>query len=73
MKFVDVSGVVKLQSALAQRQFFKGRIDGKDLVRTSIALALFQESANLANKGLTLETIDALGLYDIVPKGFKCH
>jgi tetratricopeptide (TPR) repeat protein len=73
LKFVGEPGVAKLQSVLAQRKFFTGRIDGKDLVRTSIALASFQESANLAKKGLTLETIDALGLYEIVPKGFKCH
>jgi len=73
LKFVDEAGVAKLQSALAQRQFFKGRIDGKDLDRTSVALASFQESASLAKKGLTLETIDALGLYEIVPKRFKCH
>ena len=73
LKFVSADGVAKLQGALAQRQFFKGPIDGKDLARTSIALTSFQESSNLAKKGLTLETIDVLRLYDIVPKGFKCH
>jgi len=73
LKFVDEASVAKLQTVLAERQFFKGPIDAKDLDRTAIALAQFQDSANLAKKGLTLETIDALGLYDIVPKGFKCH
>ncbi len=73
LKFVSEAGVAKLQGALAQHQFFKGRIDGKDLDRTSIALAAFQDSNNLAKKGLTLETIAALDLYGIVPKGFKCH
>lgn len=73
LKFVDEAGVSALQRALSQRQFFKGPIDGRDHERTSLALAQFQQSANLAMKGLTLETVDALGLYDIVPKGFKCH
>jgi tetratricopeptide (TPR) repeat protein len=73
LKFVGDAGIAKLQGALAQRRFFTGRIDGRDLDRTSAALASFQDSANLAKKGLTLETIAALDLYDIVPKGFKCH
>ncbi len=73
LKFIDAAGVAKLQTALAERQFFKGSIDANDLGRTAIALAQFQDNANLAKKGLTLETVDALGLYDIVPRGFKCH
>ena len=73
LKFIDGAGVTKLQTTLAGRQFFKGSIDSADLDRTAMALAKFQDSANLAKKGLTLETVDALGLYDIVPKGFKCH
>jgi TPR repeat protein len=73
LKFVGEAGIARLQTALAGKQFFKGRINGKDFDRTSVALAAFQENGGLAKKGLTLETIDALGLYEIVPKGFKCH
>jgi tetratricopeptide (TPR) repeat protein len=73
LKFISEAGVAELQTTLAQRHFFTGRADGSDLDRTSLALVSFQDSENLAKKGLTLETIDALGLYDIVPKGFKCH
>jgi TPR repeat protein len=36
-------------------------------------LAAFQQKNNLANKGLTLETVNALGLYAVVPQKFKCH
>lgn len=73
LKFVGEAGIAKLQGALAQRKVYPGRIDGKDIEQTALALAKFQDGAGLAKKGLTLETIDALGLYDIVPKGFKCH
>lgn len=73
LKFVSAAGVAELQDALAQRHFFKGGIDAGDIDRTSLALVSFQDSEHLAKRGLTLETIDALGLYDIVPKGFKCH
>jgi TPR repeat protein len=73
LKFVGATGIAELQTALAQRGLFSSRIDGDDIETTAAALAAFQDSAHLAKKGLTLETIDALGLYDIVPKGFKCH
>ena len=36
-------------------------------------LAAFQRKNNLASKGLTLETVNALGLYSVVPQKFKCH
>ena len=36
-------------------------------------LAAFQRKNNLASKGLTLETVNALGLYSLVPQKFKCH
>ena len=51
---------------------------GATPARTDVAslrepLAAFQQKNNLANKGLTLETVNALGLYAVVPQKFKCH
>jgi TPR repeat protein len=73
LNFIDEAGLAKLQVALASRNFLAGAVNGKSLERTAEALARFQNGAKLVAKGLTLETIDALGLHDIVPKGFKCH
>lgn len=36
-------------------------------------LLAFQQKNNLAAKGLTLETVHALGLYSVVPQKFRCH
>lgn len=38
-----------------------------------VALKSFQQKRHLRIAGLSLETIHALGLYEIVPEGFRCH
>lgn len=62
-----------LQGALAKRGLYKAGIDGQDRPELRAALSAFQSSAGLVDKGFTLETAHALGLYDAVPLGFNCH
>lgn len=44
-----------------------------DVAALRAPLQAFQRKNDLANRGLTLETINALELYSIVPTKFKCH
>lgn len=73
IKFVGDGGIRRLQEVLAGKQLYRGRPDGKDVAGVSEALAAFQAQEHLAKKGLTLETVNALGVYDIVPDRFHCH
>lgn len=73
LKFVDQPGMKRLQQELTRRGFYSKAADGTDLAGVATALVSFQDQDHLARKGLTLETVNALGLYDIVPDRFHCH
>jgi len=66
-------GRQSLQAALTGRALYDGPLDGKPNEALAEAVRKFQRDANLKEKGLTLETIHALGLHDAVPRGFRCH
>jgi TPR repeat protein len=73
LPYVDEGGVLALQLSLAQAAAYRGATDGKAGPKLRAALAGYQRTHQLQEKGLTLETINALQLYDIVPEGFRCH
>ena len=72
LPFVTEDGRRALAAALKNNGFVSAgsRIDVASLREP---LMTFQQQRNLATKGLTLETVNALGLYGIVPHKFKCH
>lgn len=70
---VEPQGVTRLQRALAADGAYRGPADGARRPELRAALAAYQTRHKLEARGLTLETIHALGLYDIVPEGFRCH
>jgi len=51
-----------IQSALKQQGFYSGAIDGRLGQQTYAGVKRFQESRNLSTGGLTLTTVDALGV-----------
>jgi hypothetical protein len=73
LKFVGDAGIKRLQEVLRRQGYYKQPPEGKDIAGVATALVAFQEHERLAKKGLTLETVNALGLYDIVPDRFRCH
>jgi peptidoglycan hydrolase-like protein with peptidoglycan-binding domain len=73
LPYVKQSGVVQLQMALLLADVFHGRANGVVGPSLRAALRAYQKNHNLADNGLTLETINELGIYDVVPEGFRCH
>ena len=73
LKFVSAGGLKTLQQALGDQGVYPKPADGTDLPGIAAALATFQDRKHLARKGLTLETVHALRVYDIVPDRFHCH
>lgn len=56
-----------VQSALATQGDYASTIDGKFGAGSKAALKAYQARKKLARKGLTLETLDALGLVNVIP------
>jgi tetratricopeptide (TPR) repeat protein len=70
---VDEKGIRRLQEALKKAGDYTAAIDGRAGPQLKRSLAQFQKRQQLAGKGLTLETVHKLGVYEIVPEGFRCH
>lgn len=56
-----------VQKALRKSGHYSGKIDGAFGDGSKRALAVYQRTNGLARKGLTLETLDQLGLIGIIP------
>jgi tetratricopeptide (TPR) repeat protein len=56
-----------LQSALKDGGFYSGAVDGDFGTGSQAALEAFQKARGLALNGATLETLDALGIVDVIP------
>ncbi|MDA7430496.1 caspase family protein [Primorskyibacter aestuariivivens] len=57
----------KVQQELASRGHYSGPIDGDFGKGSKAALTAYQKANRFAENGLTLETLDALGLLGIIP------
>lgn len=73
LDYVGANGVTRLQRALSAAGTYRGATDGTARPELRTALSDYQKRHHLVEKGLTLETIHSLSLYDIVPQGFRCH
>ncbi len=56
-----------IQQRLINLKIYSGSITGKFDKQTKKAISNYQNSNNLADNGLTLETLDRLGLIDVIP------
>ncbi|OVE79667.1 hypothetical protein BVY02_02565 [bacterium J17] len=58
----DKKSIQKIQKALKQAGFNPGSVDGNFGSKTSEAIAAFQKKQGLAQGGITIETLNALGV-----------